>query len=80
MITHFVLAFLAIVVSYAYSRLYYRRFRQFATIPQLPPSLLWGHLQAFDTFTRSGPKDRHPGISSTSFDIVSPQYPMCFSF
>ncbi|KID95371.1 Cytochrome P450, partial [Metarhizium majus ARSEF 297] len=47
--------------AYLYNKLHYRRFRQNSHIPQLPPSLLWGHLLLFDKFTKKGIPDRHPG-------------------
>lgn len=52
--------------AYLYNKLHYRRFRQNAHIPQLPPSLLWGHLRLFDQFTKQGIPDRHPGNPATS--------------
>ncbi|KAI1455996.1 cytochrome P450 [Annulohypoxylon moriforme] len=56
----FAIASLVITGTYLYSKLYYRRFKQNAHIPQLPSSLLWGHLLAFDKFTKQGILDRHP--------------------
>lgn len=55
---------LLVTGTYLYSKLYYRRFKQNAHIPQLPSSLLWGHLLVFDEFTKRGIPDRHPGESS----------------
>uniref|UniRef100_A0A1Y1MQQ1 Cytochrome P450 n=1 Tax=Photinus pyralis TaxID=7054 RepID=A0A1Y1MQQ1_PHOPY len=46
--------------AYLYRQLHYRRFRRNAHIPQLPPSLLWGHLLLFDKYTKQGIPDRHP--------------------
>lgn len=60
---------LLVAGTYIYTKLYYRRFRQNAHIPQLPSSLLWGHLMVFDKFTKQGIADRHPGESS-SFPIA----------
>ncbi|KAI1388507.1 cytochrome P450 [Hypoxylon trugodes] len=56
----FVVAFLLVVVTYFYSKLHYKRFKQNAHIPQHPPSLLWGHLAIFDKFSKQGAADRHP--------------------
>ncbi|KAI1095024.1 cytochrome P450 [Rostrohypoxylon terebratum] len=56
----FVIASLVITSTYLYGKLYYRRFKQNAHLPQLPSSLLWGHLMAFDKFTKEGILDRHP--------------------
>ncbi|KAK8001003.1 cytochrome P450 monooxygenase [Apiospora marii] len=49
-----------ITVTVLYRKLYHKRFRQTAHIPQLPPSLLWGHLKIFYDFTMRGKPDRHP--------------------
>ncbi|KAI0399829.1 cytochrome P450 [Xylaria palmicola] len=47
---------------YLYHKLYFKRFIHNAHIPQLPSSLLWGHLVMFDKFTKRGVQDRHPDI------------------
>ncbi|KAK2591231.1 hypothetical protein QQS21_011073 [Conoideocrella luteorostrata] len=54
------LASLLLAGAYLYSKLYYLRITQNAHIPQLPSSLLWGHLLLFDKFTKQGVVDRHP--------------------
>ncbi|KAI1447778.1 cytochrome P450 [Annulohypoxylon stygium] len=58
----FVVASLLVTGTYLYSKLYYRRFKQNAHLPQLPSSLLWGHLMVFDKFTKEGILDRHPDV------------------
>lgn len=67
MFVYISIALLAILAMSLYSRLHYKRFRQFASIPQMQPSLLWGHLHTFETFSQSGPRDRHPGITPMFF-------------
>ncbi|KAG8162997.1 hypothetical protein KVR01_007475 [Diaporthe batatas] len=62
MLTHFVLAFLAIFLAYLSTKLHYKRYRQYATVPQISTSLLWGHLKAFDNFSKHGLKNRHPDL------------------
>ncbi|KAH7323262.1 putative cytochrome P450 monooxygenase [Stachybotrys elegans] len=57
-----VVASIVIVGTYLYSKLYYHRFKLNAHIPQLPSSLLFGHLIAFDAFTKKGVLDRHPDV------------------
>lgn len=57
----FAVAGLLVTGTYLYTKLYHRRFKQNAHIPQLPSSLLWGHLKVFDDFTKRGIPDRHPG-------------------
>ncbi|KAK8054510.1 hypothetical protein PG994_009577 [Apiospora phragmitis] len=49
-----------ITVTILYRKLHYKRFIQNAHLPQLPSSLLWGHLKVFDEFTKRGKTDRHP--------------------
>ncbi|KAJ0109374.1 hypothetical protein J7T55_000299 [Diaporthe amygdali] len=43
--------------TYLCTKLYHRRFKQNAHIPQLPPSFLWGHLMVFYEFTKRGIPD-----------------------
>ncbi|KAK7953133.1 cytochrome P450 monooxygenase [Apiospora saccharicola] len=57
----FAIAAVVIAATLLYQNLYYRRFQQFAHLPQLPPSLIWGHLKHFNDFTNRGKLDRHPG-------------------
>lgn len=49
--------------AYFYINLQNKRSKN-AHFPQLPPSLLMGHLMVFDEFTKRGLVDRHPGMSS----------------
>ncbi|KAI1346032.1 cytochrome P450 [Xylaria sp. FL0043] len=60
MLLLFLIAGATVLASYFYTRLRYLRFAQYAHIPQLPPSLLLGHLKAFGEFTQRGIPDRHP--------------------
>ncbi|KAK4209721.1 cytochrome P450 [Rhypophila decipiens] len=49
--------------SYLYTKvtkLRYLRFAQYEHIPQLPTSLLWGHLKTLGELTKRGTNDRHP--------------------
>lgn len=55
------LAVLALVATYLFTQLYHKRFKQFASLPQLPPSLVWGHMLVYDEFTKREAKDLHPG-------------------
>lgn len=57
----FAITAVLITVTILYRKLYDRRFRQTAHLPQLPSSLLWGHLKLFDEYSRRGKLDRHPG-------------------
>ncbi|KAH7311263.1 cytochrome P450 [Stachybotrys elegans] len=53
------LATLFSVMAYSYVKLYHRRFKQHPLLPRLPASLVWGHLQVFDSFVKQGKLDRH---------------------
>ncbi|KAF4460676.1 cytochrome P450 [Fusarium albosuccineum] len=55
-----VVAALSLLVTYLYTTLRFKRFKQYAHLPQLPPSLLWGHMRVYDEFMKRGNKDRHP--------------------
>ncbi|KAJ3546154.1 hypothetical protein NM208_g2144 [Fusarium decemcellulare] len=55
-----VAAALSLLVTYLYTTLRFKRFKQYAHLPQLPPSLLWGHMRVYDEFMKRGNKDRHP--------------------
>ena len=57
-------ASLLVLFTYLYSKLYYMRFKQNAHFPQLPPSLLFGHLTTFGKIMKQGHLDRHPGRHS----------------
>ncbi|KAH7303533.1 cytochrome P450 [Stachybotrys elegans] len=64
-----------LLATYFYNRLWHIRFKQYAHFPQLPPSLLLGHLKAFDDITKKGgPPDRHPDkiFAEMSDSIGSP--------
>ncbi|KAK8123977.1 cytochrome P450 [Apiospora kogelbergensis] len=62
MLVLLVLAALPLIGIYLYNKAYHKRFVQFASIPQLPSSLVWGHLQIFDAYIKRGPRDRHPDL------------------
>jgi hypothetical protein len=54
----------ATLLAYLYNRLHDARFKKHAKFPQLPRTLLLGHLKAFgEAITQNGPTDRHPGTS-----------------
>ncbi|KAI2780490.1 cytochrome P450 [Daldinia loculata] len=60
MLKPLVLAGLSLLAAYLYNKLRYKRFQQYAGIPQLPPSLLLGHLKLMGEYLARGPADRHP--------------------
>ncbi|PYH46164.1 cytochrome P450 [Aspergillus saccharolyticus JOP 1030-1] len=53
------LALLPLLAIYLWQRLRYLRFNQHASWPQLPPSLLWGHMKALNEFVKRGEPRRH---------------------
>ncbi|XXH02119.1 hypothetical protein Hte_008487 [Hypoxylon texense] len=55
-----VLAASLLLAAYLYTKLRYKRFQQYAGIPQLSPSLLLGHLKFMGDYLAQGPADRHP--------------------
>ncbi|RAL11559.1 cytochrome P450 [Aspergillus homomorphus CBS 101889] len=54
-----ILALLPLVFLYLWRRLRYLRFEQYASWPQLPPSLVWGHMKALNDFVNRGERRRH---------------------
>lgn len=51
----------ALFLSYCYAKLRYKRFNQYAYFPQLPTTLVLGHLKTMDEFLRGGNPKGHPG-------------------
>lgn len=62
------LTLLAPIAIYLIDRARFVRFRQYAHLPQLPSSLLWGHLKALDGVMREGDRRRHIGMIRTLFE------------
>ncbi|KAI0512990.1 cytochrome P450 [Xylaria bambusicola] len=52
--------------TYLYITLRYKRFSQYAHIPQFPSSLLLGHLKTMDEYIRRIPADGHTDIAFTA--------------
>ena len=52
-----------------YSWLRYKRFKQYAYFPQMPSSLLWGHMKAVDDFIKAGKPMGHPGKHHNLFPV-----------
>jgi cytochrome P450 len=51
------LAAIPVILRFAYQALYYRRFKELERLPQLTPSLVWGHLKAMGELARKGEPD-----------------------
>lgn len=56
------LAVLPLLGFYLYEKARHSRFQQFAAWPQLKPSLVWGHLKAFNKFIATADPSRHIDI------------------
>jgi len=63
MLNPVLLAAATLLLSYLYTKVRYLRFKQYGHIPQLPTSILWGHLKTLGEFTKRGIHGRHPGKS-----------------
>lgn len=70
-----VVAAAVLIGTYLYSQLHYKRFKQYSQFPQLPSSLLLGHLKYLDQFIRSGKVNGHPGTCS---DLTSGKWGKVF--
>ncbi|KAI0201797.1 cytochrome P450 [Astrocystis sublimbata] len=51
-----------LLITYLYNKLRFKRFQQHGTLPQMYPSLLFGHLKSLDQTIKRGPPDRHPDL------------------
>ncbi|KAI1078699.1 cytochrome P450 [Whalleya microplaca] len=60
MLKPLILAAFSLLAVYLYNKLRYKRFQQYGDIPQLPSSLLLGHLKLMGESLARGPADRHP--------------------
>ncbi|KAK3377436.1 cytochrome P450 [Podospora didyma] len=59
MLEQLFLAALPLLFAYLFAKVRYSRFKQYASFPQLKPSLVWGHMKAINDFTVRGKLDRH---------------------
>ncbi|KAL3461935.1 cytochrome P450 [Aspergillus heterothallicus] len=48
-----------LLTVYLFERTRYFRLKQYASFPQLPPSLIWGHMKTLDTVMGEGDRRRH---------------------
>ncbi|KAI0024607.1 cytochrome P450 [Xylariomycetidae sp. FL0641] len=63
MLLPFAVAGLALLISYLYNLLRYKRFKQYAHLPQMQPSLALGNLKAMGEMIRAGPPNGHPDLA-----------------
>ncbi|KAI1468961.1 cytochrome P450 [Daldinia caldariorum] len=78
MLKSLVFAAFSLLAAYLYNKLRYKRFRQYADIPQLPPSLLLGHLKLMGEYLARGPADRHPDSVFTQMNDDLGRPPLMF--
>lgn len=55
-------AVVTLLVTYLYRKLRYKRFQQYGRLPQMPSSLLFGHLKTLNSLIKRGEADRHPDV------------------
>ncbi|KAI1420271.1 cytochrome P450 [Xylaria sp. FL1777] len=78
MLVPLVLTSFAIVATYLYVKIRHKRFSQYAFFPQLPPSLILGHLKTMDEYMQRGPADRHPDASFVAMHEELGRPPLMF--
>ncbi|KAI0474743.1 cytochrome P450 [Xylaria cf. heliscus] len=78
MLMPLLLATLLVFVTYSYMKLRHKRFSQYAYLPQLPPSLLLGHLKIIDEYIRRGAVNRHPDVIFSEMHEALGRPPLMF--
>ncbi|KAH8880906.1 cytochrome P450 [Thozetella sp. PMI_491] len=73
-----VVAAIAVLAPYLYSRLRYQRLSRYAKYPQMPPSLILGHLKAIDEFIRAGKPNGHPDLAFAAMNDALGSPPIHF--
>ncbi|KAI0860528.1 cytochrome P450 [Xylaria cubensis] len=68
----------ALLVSYCYIKLRYKRFNQYAVFPQLPSTLILGHLKIMDHFIRMGKPNGHPDLAFQAISEALGRPPLMF--
>ncbi|KAI0153282.1 cytochrome P450 [Xylariaceae sp. FL1272] len=68
----------ALLILYLYSWLRYKRFTQYACFPQVPPSLIFGHLKVIDEFIKLGKEDGHPDLAFKAINESLGRPPLMF--
>ncbi|KAI7786122.1 hypothetical protein LA080_004506 [Diaporthe eres] len=71
-------AIAVLVLTFTYRRLRYIRFQQYAHFPQLPSSLLLGHLKAFGEFMKASKPDAHPDMAMIAMSKALGRPPLMF--
>jgi hypothetical protein len=68
-----------LLALYLLERTRYLRLRQYARFPQLPPSLIWGHMKALDEVMGEGDRRRHigtPARTPTTPSTLNQNHPL----
>ncbi|KAI2467419.1 cytochrome P450 [Annulohypoxylon bovei var. microspora] len=71
-------AAVALLATYLYRKLSYKRFQQHGKLPQMPPSLLFGHLKTLDSLIKRGEADRHPDVMFSEMHEALGRPPLMF--
>ncbi|KAI1410686.1 cytochrome P450 [Hypoxylon sp. FL1857] len=78
MLLPLVVAAIALLGSYLYNTLRYERLKRYAIFPQLPASLILGHLKTIDDFIRAGKKNGHPDLAFAAMNKALGRPPLMF--
>lgn len=78
MFKRILLAVLSLLATYLYNKLYYKRFKQHARLPQMPPTTLLGHLKTLDDLIKRGEPDRHPDFMFSEMHEILGRPPLMF--
>ncbi|KAI0024019.1 cytochrome P450 [Xylariomycetidae sp. FL0641] len=66
MFAQILVAAVAIFIPYICTVVRYKRLKQFARFPQLPPSAIWGHLRTLDEYVQRAPPKAHADVAIAS--------------
>lgn len=67
-----------VIISCCGYGIHHRRFRQYAGLPQLPPSFFMGHLKVVDEFIRRMKPDSHPDAALQAMRLTCGQPEIMF--
>ncbi|KAG8158186.1 hypothetical protein KVR01_011947 [Diaporthe batatas] len=78
MLAQLIFAALALLAPYLYNRIRFKRLKQYADFPQLPPSAVLGHLGTVDEFVKRAPKGAHPDVAFAAMHEALGRPPIMF--
>ncbi|KAK8042956.1 hypothetical protein PG994_013439 [Apiospora phragmitis] len=73
-----VAAAVALMVTFSYRKVQFMRFRQHATLPQHPTSLILGHLKVFGDYVKRNRPDAHPDMAIVAMSQALGRPPLMF--